>query len=166
MKTSVVILSIILTLSVFLPFLLFILNGTKNTASTKKHINALLKDNGFIYPLKEIWRKNFIGISNDNKILTYINLNKEKTVINNINLHDLKQCNIIKNYNKDKDQVVRLKNLGLELVYNSPINKNLTIPFFYIDDDLSEDFEMQRIEKWNSLILNAIKSQSVSKIAS
>ena len=46
MKTSIVILSSILILSVFLPFLLFVLNGTKNTASTKKHINSLLKDTG------------------------------------------------------------------------------------------------------------------------
>ena len=129
MKISVVIISTILTLSVFLPFLLFIYNGTKNTSSTKKHIAFLIKDNGIIYSLKEIWRKNFIGISNDNKILTYINSNGEQASINTINIEDLKQCNIIKQHKKDKDNVVRLKSLELELIYKLPISKNLTIPF-------------------------------------
>ena len=166
MKISVVIISTILTLSVFLPFLLFIYNGTKNTSSTKKHIAFLIKDNGIIYSLKEIWRKNFIGISNDNKILTYINSNGEQASINTINIEDLKQCNIIKQHKKDKDNVVRLKSLELELIYKLPISKNLTIPFFNIDEDLIEDFEIQRIEKWHNLILKAIPLQAAVKLAS
>lgn len=166
MKISVVIISTILTLSVFLPFLLFIYNGTKNTSSTKKHIAFLIKDNGIIYSLKEIWRKNFIGISNDNKILTYINSNGEQASINTINIEDLKQCNIIKQHKKDKDNVVRLKSLELELIYKLPISKNLTIPFFNIDEDLIEDFEIQRIEKWHNLILKAIPLQATVKLAS
>ena len=166
MKISIVVISTILILSVFLPFLLFIYNGTNNTSSTKKQIAALIKDNGIIYSLKEIWRKNFIGISNDNKILTYINMNGEQASISNINLEDLKQCNIIKHYYNDKSKVVLLQSLELELIYKSPVNKNLTIPFFNIDDDLIEDFELQRIEKWHNLILKAIPSQAVLKIAS
>ena len=166
MKISVVIISTILTLSVFLPFLLFIYNGTKNTSSTKKHIAFLIKNNGIIYSLKEIWRKNFIGISNDNKILTYINSNGEQASINTINIEDLKQCNIIKQHKKDKDNVVRLKSLELELIYKLPISKNLTIPFFNIDEDLIEDFEIQRIEKWHNLILKAIPLQAAVKLAS
>ena len=129
-------------------------------------IAALIKDNGIIYSLKEIWRKNFIGISNDNKILTYINSNGEQALISNINLEDLKQCNIIKHYYNDKSKVVLLQSLELELIYKSPVNKNLTIPFFNIDDDLIEDFELQRIEKWHNLILKAIPLQSVLKLAS
>jgi hypothetical protein len=166
MKISIVVLSTILILSVFLPFLLFIYNGTSNTSSTKKNIAFLIKDNGIVYSLKEIWRKNFIGISNDNKILTYISSISEQASINNINIEDLKQCNIIKQYKKDKDNVVRLKSLDLELIYKLPVSKNLTIPFFNIDDDLIEDFEIQRIEKWHNLILKAIPLQAMAKIAS
>jgi hypothetical protein len=164
MKISIVFISTILTLSVFLPFLLFIYNGKKNTSKTNKHINFLIKNNDVVYGIKEIWRKNFIGISNNNKILTYINLNEEKPSINNINLEDLKQCNIIKNYSRDN--VLILNSLALEFIYKSSTNKNLTIPFFNIDEDLSEDFEIQRIEKWHKLILNAIPKQSITKLAS
>lgn len=166
MKISIVLISTLLTLSVFLPFFIFIYNGTKNTSSTKKQITSLIKDYGIIYSLKEFWRKNFIGLSNDNKILTIATVKDSEVTFNNINIEELKQSNVIKNYNKDKDGVVRLKSLGLELIYKFPGNKNLMIPFFNIDDDLIEDFEIQRIEKWHKLLTDAIIKSPPVKLAS
>ncbi|MCF7559696.1 hypothetical protein L3X39_03530 [Sabulilitoribacter multivorans] len=166
MKISLIIVSSILTLSVFVPFFLFIINGTHNTSNTKKHINYLLKDNGVVYSAKEIWRKNFLGISNDKKILTYLNSNQTKSIIKNINLEDIKQCNILKSYHKDRDKIVRLKSSSLELVFKSSAKQNITIPFFNIDDDLSEDYEIERIEKWHKLIFDIITKQSNIKLAS
>ena len=151
MKISIVLISIILVVSVFLPFFIFIFNGTNNTSSTKKQITSIIKDNGIVYSLKEFWRKNFMAISSD---------------IQNINLEDLKHCNIIKHYNKDKDGIVRLKSLNLELIFKLPTNKNMSIPFFNIDDDLIEDFEIQRIEKWHKLISDAIIKSPSIKLAS
>jgi uncharacterized membrane protein len=166
MKTSVVILSIILTLSVFIPFLLFVLNGTKNTASTKKLINSFLKDNGIVYGIKEIWRKSFIGISNNNNILTYVYFELGKPTVININLAEIKQCHVIKNYNYDKKKIASLKSLCLELSYKSSSKLNTSINFYNVDDDLSEDLEIQRIEKWHKVILNTIPFQNIIKIAS
>ncbi|MFD0834613.1 hypothetical protein ACFQ0I_02465 [Mariniflexile aquimaris] len=166
MKISIVLVSTLLIISVFLPFFIFIFNGTKNTSSTKKRITSLIKDNGIIYSLTEFWRKNFIGLSNDNKILTIATVKDSEVTFNNINLEELKICNVIKNYNKDKDGIVRLKSLGLELIFKFPSNKNLMIPFFNIDDDLIEDFEIQRIEKWHKLITDAIVKSPSVKLAS
>ena len=45
-------------------------------------------------------------------------------------------------------------------------NPNILVNFFNIDDDLSEDFEVQRIEKWHQLILNALPKESKIKLAS
>ena len=167
MKTSLVIISALLVLSVFLPFIIFIYNGTKNTSSIKKQAKLLIQNNGITYMHKEIWRKNFIGISNDNKIITYIKFNSDKSsVIDNINSNDIKQCNIIKNYNNGANKVSYLKSLGLEFIYKSSTNPNLIIPFFNVDDDLSEDFELQRIEKWHALIKNTISEPQMAKMAS
>ncbi|MFI0429829.1 hypothetical protein [Mariniflexile sp. HMF6888] len=167
MKTSLVIISTLLVLSVFLPFILFIYNGTKNAVSIKKQANVLIKNNGLVYNLKEVWRKNFIGISNDNKIITYIKFNSDKSsVINNINSNDIKQCNIIKSYNNGANKSLSLKSLGLEFIYKSSTRPNLIITFFNIDDDLNEDFELQRIEKWHVLIKKAISEPQMAKIAS
>ncbi|MFG6685458.1 hypothetical protein ACGK9U_02660 [Mariniflexile sp. HNIBRBA6329] len=167
MKISLIIISTLLVLSVFLPFILFIYNGTKNTVSIKKQANALVKNNGITYSQKEVWRKNFIGISSDNKALTSIKFNtKNPSVVSDINLNEVKQCNIIKNYNNGANKSLSLKNLGLELVYKSSAKPNVIINFFDIDEDFSEDFELQRIEKWHELIKNAISSPQIVKMAS
>lgn len=166
MKISILLLSIILTASVFLPFFIFIYNGTKNTSSTKKQIASLIKNNGLAYSIKEIWRKNFIGLSDDNKILSFINTSGEQPVVFNIKLEDLKQCAIVRDYNKDKNGVLNLKSIDLEITFRTSANKNMTIPFFNIDEDLIEDFENQRIEKWHALILKAIPTQKAIKLAS
>lgn len=166
MENSVIIISIILVASVFVPFFLFIYNGTKNTSNTKKQINALLEKNGLSYGLTEIWRKNFIGISKDHNMLTYINLKEKKPIINNIKLNDISQCNIIKHQNNDLSKFRGLKSLQLELVFVNSRNPTVLLTFFNIDDDLSEDFEMPRIEKWQKLITNSITPNRTSKLAS
>lgn len=167
MKISLILISTILILSVFLPFLLFIYNGAKNTNSIKKQANALVKNNGIIYSFKDVWRKNFIGISNDTNTLSYISFNTiTPYVIQNINLKDVKQCAIIKHYNNGGNNAVSLKSLALEFVYKSSSKPNTIINFFNIDDDLSEDFELQRIEKWHELIKNAISEPEMVKMAS
>ena len=166
MKISLIIISALLVLSAFLPFILFIYNGTKNTVSIKKQANDLIKNNGISYSQKEVWRKNFIGISSDNKALTSIKFSaKDPCILRDINLNEVKQCNIIKNYN-NANKSLFLKSLDLELVYKSSAKLNIVIKFFNIDDDLSEDFEMQRIEKWHGLIKNAITEPLVAKMAS
>jgi hypothetical protein len=166
MKTSLVIISVLLIISAFLPVILFIYNGRKNTANTKKQIKALIKGNGITYSHKEIWRKNFIGISNNNKTLSYIHFEKDKPFVNNINLSDIKQCQIIKNIDGGKGKPTNLKSLDLGLTYKLPKKPNVIIKFFNIDDDLSEELELQRIEKWCTLIKNAIPEQPMVKIAS
>ncbi|PKQ45646.1 hypothetical protein [Confluentibacter flavum] len=165
MKTSLVIISALLILSVFVPFAIFIYNGAKNTMSVKKQSQLLIKNNGIIYGAKEIWRKNFIGISTDKTILTYMHFKEDKPLIRNISLRDIKQCNIIGNYKNSTNKAVALKNLDLELVYYSS-QPNTLINFFNIDNDLSEDFELQRIENWHAHIKNAIVEPQQVRIAS
>tara|TARA_R110002049_G_scaffold285400_1_gene466282 strand:- start:28285 stop:28785 length:501 start_codon:yes stop_codon:yes gene_type:complete len=166
MKTSLIIISALLILSVFLPVFLFIYNGRKNTANIKKQINALIKNNGITYASKEIWRKNFIGISNDHKTLTYIHFKFDKPFIGTVSLADVKKCHVIKNLEGAKNKATHLKSLGLEFVYKSSAKPNETINFFNIDDDLTEDLELQRIEKWHALVKNSIPEQQVVKMAS
>jgi len=164
MKTSVLIISIILTTTLFIPFLYFMYKGIKNKSGAKKQINALLKDSGIVYSQKEFWRKNFIGLSTDKKIVTYIHFNEDKPIISTIPLEDLKNCNIIRSNENDKG--AGLKNLALEFIYKSAVKQHVSINFFNIDTDLNEDFEMKRIETWQALIKNAIAEPQQVKMAS
>ena len=164
MKSSILILSIILIITLFSPFIYFMLKGLKNKSSAKKHINDLLKDNGIVYDQKEFWRKSFIGLSADKKTVTFIQLHEGKPVVNSISLEDVKHCNIIRS--NERENAVGLKNLDLEFVFKTAGKPQVRINFFNIDTDLNEDFELHRIETWHALIKNAMTQPHQVKIAS
>lgn len=166
MKTSLVIISTLLILSVLVPFAIFIFNSSKTSVRIKKQSQSLLKSNGIVYDTTEIWRNNFIGMSNDKKTLTYINFSKDIPALINISLEDIKQCNIVRGFNTGSNNSQSLKNLELEFVSKSGTKSNTSINFFNIDEDLREDFEMPRIEKWQQLVKSALTEQSVNKMAS
>lgn len=167
MKISIVLLSTLLVLCVFLPFLLFKYKGSKNNSTIKKQVDTLLKNSGIVYSVQDFWRKNFIAISADSKLITYMQLNASgANTTTDINLTDVKACNIIKNYNNAGNKSVSLKSLALEFVYKSSNKPNFVISFFDIDEDLTEDFELQRIEKWHALIKSALIVPQQVKVAS
>ena len=166
MKVSLIFISILLILSVFFPLFLFIYNGFKNTSNIKHRIESLLKNNGIIYATKETWHHNFIGISNDNTKLTYVHFNTEQPKISTIDLTEIKECHILKSQFKERNKIIRLQNLDLEFIYKTSNKPHEIINFFNLDEDLSEDYELQRIEKWHKLIFNAIPKQRLIKEAS
>jgi len=166
MKISLILISTLLILSVFFPLFLFIYNGFKNTSNIKHRIESLLKNNGIIYATKETWHHNFIGISNDNTKLTYVHFNTEQPKISTIDLTEIKECHILKSQFKERNKIIRLQNLDLEFIYKTSNKPHEIINFFNLDEDLSEDYELQRIEKWHKLIFNAIPKQRLIKEAS
>lgn len=163
MKTSFVIITTLLVLSVLVPFIIFIFKSSTNTSSIKKRSEVLLKTSGIVYGTTDVWRKNFIGLSKEKNTLTYINFKDEKPQINHVALQDIKQCNILKSYNNNANAA--LKNLDLELVSISS-KSNVVINFFNLDEDLIQDFELPRIEKWQQLIKDALTDQTANKLAS
>lgn len=163
MKTSLVVISALLILSVLVPFFMFIYKSSINSKSIKKQSQLLLKSSSIDCGTTDTWRKSFIGISNDKNTLTHISFKDEKPLINNIALSDIKQCNIIKSYNNNENTT--LKNLDLELV-NKSSKSNIVINFFNLDEDLIQDFDLQRIEKWQQLIKASLTDQVANKVAS
>ena len=166
MKISLIIISTLLTFSVFFPLFLFIYNGFKNTSNIKHRIESLIKNNGIIYTAKETWHHNFIGISNDNTKLTYVHFNTDEPKISTIDLTEIKECHILKSQVKEKEKVIRLKNLDLEFIYKASNKPNVIINFFNLDEDLSEDYELKRVEKWQQIIKMSLPEQAIIKKAS
>jgi len=151
---------------VFFPLFLFIYNGFKNTSNIKHRIESLIKNNGIIYTTKETWHHNFIGISNDNTKLTYVHFNTDEPKISTIDLTEIKECHILKSQVKEKEKIIRLKNLDLEFIYKASNKPNVIINFFNLDDDLSEDYELKRVEKWQQIIKTSLPEQVMIKKAS
>jgi len=151
---------------VFFPLFLFIYNGFKNTSNIKHRIESLIKNNGIIYTTKETWHHNFIGISNDNTKLTYVHFNTDEPKISTIDLTEIKECHILKSQVKEKEKIIRLKNLDLEFIYKASNKPNVIINFFNLDEDLSEDYELKRVEKWQQIIKMSLPEQAIIKKAS
>lgn len=166
MKVSLIFISVLLILSVFFPLFLFIYNGFKNTSNIKKRMNSLIKNNGISYAEKEIWHNNFIGISNDKTKITYVHFKTDQPTMSTIDLTEIKEIHILKSQFKERDKIIRLQNLDLEFIYKTSNKPHEIINFFNLDEDLSEDYELQRIEKWHKLIFNAIPKQRLIKEAS
>ena len=166
MKISIILISTLLTLFVFFPLFLFIYNGIKNSSNIKHRIESLIKNNNIIYAAKEIWHHNFIGISNDKTKLTYIHFNDDKPKISTIDLTEIKECNILKTHVKGKEKLISLQSLNLEFIYKTSNKPNEIINFFNLDEDLGEDYELQRAEKWQRIIKTALPEQVIIKKAS
>ncbi|HEY5686686.1 MAG TPA: hypothetical protein VIS27_00090 [Yeosuana sp.] len=129
-------------------------------------MNSLIKNNGISYAEKEIWHNNFIGISNDKTKITYVHFKTDQPTISTIDLTEIKECHILKSQFKERDKIIRLQNLDLEFIYKTSNKPHEIINFFNLDEDLSEDYELQRIEKWRQIIKTSITEQVIIKKAS
>ena len=166
MKTSVSIISIILVLSVFLPFLYFIYNGLKNSNTISKKIEALVKANNFTYSIKDFWHNNFIGLSDDKKILTYISIKDQNPINIDILLDELLHCDILNIQVKGRNKTMYLDRLDLKFLFKSSEKPSIILNFYNSNDDLVEDYELKRIEKWHQIINASLTEKIITKIAS
>ncbi|XMO87783.1 hypothetical protein AAFN75_05725 [Algibacter sp. AS12] len=164
MKISFTLLAILVTLSVIIPFLIFVLKGL-NT-STKKEVEKLTKQNNLKYGYKEVWNNKFIGITEDNTILTYIHLKAEDKQHENVELSEIKNCELVTNYKSDKSKMNQLIRLDLRLTYKLANKTELVINFFDTDEMYMENYEMNRVKNWKDLISNKLHNSEALKKAS
>ena len=166
MKISFTLLAILVTLSVFVPFFIFIFKGLNNTTKTKHKAENLLKPNGFKYNLKEVWNNKFIGLTEDKKVLSYIAFKEDENQVFNLELSEIKSCEVISDYKKDIDKVTRLKHLDLKISFHTPNKEAVVISFFDTDEAFTEDYETRRIENWKDIIDNNLNVTIKAKMAS
>lgn len=152
MKLSLTVLEILVVSCVFVPFFIFIYKGLNSTSKTKNKAEKITKANGFNYKLKEVWNNKYIGLAEENNMLTYIQFNKEDDKIFNINLSKVKSCELISDYKKGKDKVTRLQYLGLRITFLSMQDEDKVLSFFNNQEAFMENYELQRIKKWHKLI--------------
>ncbi len=163
MKISITVVIILTTFLCVLPFLWFMLIGKNATRKKEKIFRDLIKKENLSLSQEEQWNNNFLGIDETKKVLTFITLNSLQTNILNIDLKDVKSCQINKvtrDFKRDKKVESELQTLHLELTYNSSKPKEV-LTLYNIEDQLSEDFEIKRAEKWQQIInQNLVKSKT------
>ena len=167
MKISESVITTIIVILSILPFIWFTYIGKKESNKSKKAINDVLKKEQMSFQKKDYWNHNFIGIDETKHNLVFIKTKPSDTIVYNINLNDLKSCLIHKDtrdFKREKKMESELQRLELELMFNSK-RPNVILNFYDIADHLSEEFEMQRAEKWQQLILNSANKSLITERA-
>lgn len=152
MKISISVMIIFTTLFCVLPYLWFILIGKNNSKKNEKLFKDVIKGENVSFNTKEQWNNNFIGIDESKNILMFIKLINQEASSLKIDLNQLKSCQInrkTRDYKKEKKMETELQSLDLELTLKSD---TIMLHFYNTNDQFSEDMEMKRAEKWQTLI--------------
>ena len=166
MDISLVILSLILVGSVFIPFFFFNSAG-KSENKIKKKIKQSIANFALNISQSENWGNKYIGIDTDRKIVLYLNFSESDNEEQQISLNHVKVCQILEKRKVIKTKASKetlLEKLDLEVsLQNGEI---LLLNFYDSNLNYSEDFELQRIEKWKAIIINQVSNfQVVKKVA-
>lgn len=165
MKISISVMIIFTTLFCVLPYLWFILVGKNNSKKNEKLFKDVIKKENMSFNTQEQWNNNFIGLNESQNILMFIKLINQEVSFFKIDLGQLKSCQInrkARDFKKEKKIETELQSVDLELAFLFK-NETITLHFYNTNDEFSEDMEMKRAEKWQSLILQSI-TNAVARI--
>jgi hypothetical protein len=168
MNTSLLIISIILVSSVFLPFFLIDRSGKSAAGHRKKQFKLAIAKNHLALSEQEIWGNSFIGIDQQQKKLLFMKVGNENQLEKLIDLNNIRDCKIITEYKKStvknhKEMLLLKLDLEVRDLKGTAVD---VLNFFDIDGPYKEDYEMNRAEKWKGLInAHVVKLQSPVKAA-
>lgn len=161
MKISMSVIYAITTLLCVLPIIWLIIIGKSSAKKNAKLITNALKDEKLSFTKTEQWNKNFLGFDLNKNILIFIKIINEETKLIKIDLNTVKSCQINKknrDFKKDSTLEPELQSLEIELFFTKK-NESVTLNLYNIDDEYTQDSEVERAEIWQTLILqNKLKT--------
>ncbi|HEX9826519.1 MAG TPA: hypothetical protein VGA80_07955 [Flavobacteriaceae bacterium] len=159
MDISIVIVSLILVGSVFVPYYFFILAGNSEAKKLKTKYRAAIAKNNLKVSQMETWGNSFIAIDTHQKKLIFMKVYETECNEQLVDLSKIKETKIIqtKKSVKTKNGVNDLlEKLDLEILL---VNGERIILNFYDSNQIyAEDFELKRIEKWKAIVFEHIKT--------
>lgn len=166
MDISLVIVSLTLVGSVFVPYYFFILAGNSETKKIRAKYKAAIAKNNLNISQEETWGNSYIAIDTDQKKLFFMKIYETESIEQLVDLNKIKETKIIeiKKSIKTKNGVKDLlEKLDLEIFF---VNGERIILNFYDSNQIySEDFELKRIEKWKAIVFSHIKTVNSGKRA-
>ncbi len=154
MKISMLTIYIITTLFCVLPCIYFILIGKNHTNKKDKLFKDTLKDENVSLSLTEQWQHKFLGFNKSKNMLLFMKLLNQEVSLLKIDMNQIKSCQInkkIRDVKKENKMQTELQSLSLESLFLKE-NEIITLNFYDINDDFSQDSEIERAEKWPTLI--------------
>ncbi len=155
MELELVIISVVLVASVFLPFFIIDFSGKSGIAQMKKLFKLELLKNNLKLTEQENWGNTFIGVDREQKKMLFMKFSEVDPSIHLIDLGKIQACEIDSKIGSVKTKVKKeniLQQLNLKI---SPIdnrNPEVILNFYDWEGIYGEDFEMARAEKWKTII--------------
>ena len=149
------------------PYMWFIYAEKNKDKKTEKIFKDALKNKNISLSIQEQWSNNIIGIDESKNRLIYLNINSHETSFLSIDLSTLKSCQIDKQtrvFVKDKKNEIELQALNLELTFLAD-HEPVILNFYDCNVEYHEFYELERAEKWQTLIEKSMLNLSLLKIA-
>lgn len=169
MKTEILIVDLVVTGMIFIPYFLFIFIAKQQYREIDKMFRAEEKNNNLTINVRDRWNQNAIGIDLQKNKLLFVQRRNEQMEVELIDLSVITATRIIPVFKKVKKNHIledQLESITLEftiLTSNSPIYLQL-FDYQFID---GEFYEMRYAEKWNKIISNVIvKTSDLNRVAS
>lgn len=154
MKLELILVSAILVVLIFLPFILVPLLRNGDLKKIAKKFREEEKKHQLITELKETWRQNYIGIDLTAKKLLFVQKSEEDFFVEVIDLKMVASCvPLIENFDVQKEGKTQnvLKRVSLEFSFKNSLEKKL-INFFDYDLHFSQDLEVNHSKKWAAIV--------------
>ncbi len=165
MKLDFVVVSAILVIISFLPFIMLpLLMSTKKKSLRKKFKDEALRLSLNI-SYKLTWNSNIAGIDILKKQFLFVQEPDSDFVIHHLNLNKISQIKIVSHYAEfdlQKKRVQTLSSVDLEFFENG-ISGPLTVNLFNYDLNYTEDFEIKNAEKLVIELKKYLNAQPVLK---
>jgi len=169
MNSEILIVNLVVTGFVFLPYILFIYIGQKQVLEIDQAFNNEIIKNNLKIDVYDRWNENKIGIDHKNKQLLFVQRRNEIISVEIFDLSTVTGTLITPYYNRikvNREFENQLDKLIIELT-NSDKNSVEHLILYDSDYLFSQSYEMRHAEKWNKLIGQVIQtSPRFRKIAS
>lgn len=153
MKLDILIVDFAIVAAVFVPYLLFIIIGRKETNKLKNKFQEEAKKNELKILEKDSWNNNIIGLDKEASKILLVQKRRDGWVTELINLREIQGSKILKEVlpvkiEKRTEEVLQRIDLELRL-YNGLTR---VVNLYNCEETYEQDYELKHSEKWNSLI--------------
>ncbi len=155
MITGMTALDILIVTTIFLPFILLARLGKKSKRKLYKQFKDSAQKNGLIISEKEFWANAYIGIDCEKKVLLFIRSEDGSLDEKLIDLNKVKECKVITSVENIRTKNTKqgiLEKVGLQIYFTGKDTTMDLLNFYDYNRIYSEDFEVQRAEKWKKTI--------------
>lgn len=161
MDLGLIIISVILVASVFVPFFIIDFSGKSGIKQMRRLFKTEVDKHSLKLTDQENWGNTFIGEDREQKKLIFMKFLEADPIIHIIDLSKVYSCDIDSKVTTVKIKTKResiLQKLNLKIYSIEPENSEVMLNFYDAEGIYGEDFEFARAEKWKTIIKGYINT--------